>query len=68
MSRKYRKDIKHKREAKTGLPPGTPLYVGEDRTTKAIVNVYSFNNERLQIKENFEIRQLDTLSNHSITG
>jgi magnesium transporter len=50
MNRLYRKGKK-----KIGIPPGTPIYVGEERKEKVKITLIDYNEEHVEEKEVEEI-------------
>jgi magnesium transporter len=62
VGRRNRKQIQERKSTKVGAPPGSAIYVGEDRIQDVSIELFSYNLSTLNITLNPPINSLDNLS------
>jgi len=55
---------KVRQSIKAGLPPGTLIYVGKERTTKPVISLYGFDGDKMIIKDQVELKELALALDH----
>ncbi len=61
MAKINKSQIKARKKNKIGAPPGTPIYVGLDRTAKMSITLYSYNNQEYNITNVTNIEKIQKL-------
>lgn len=54
-----------KRSKKAGLPPGTPVHIGEQKTAQSRLNVIAFDTEKCHEQEVTDVRRLENVRESS---
>lgn len=66
MSRKNREKAKKQKVSKVGLPQGSSIYIGVERTNDVVISLYSYDNETLVHQSNVDLNALRQLDENKV--